>query len=309
VDDININHKNSTFFPEYTLPDGITASSDLINVVTDAEMILSVVPAQFVRNVLKQWVPHARKDALIVSASKGIVASEGKVMLMCDIFREALPPHLWANTAFISGPSFAKELAAHKPTVIVVAAEDESVAQTVVQQMVRPFFRMYWTNDIVGVEIGGSIKNVIALACGICDGLDMGNNARAAVITRGLTEMARIGMALGADQGTFMGLAGMGDLVLTCSSEMSRNRTVGFALGQGKPLDEVLNMPQVAEGVYTAGPAYQLARQLGIETPILDEVYLFVTGKVTLQGAASRLLQRPYKAETVWCGEAHPPMM
>lgn len=296
--DINERHENRVYLPGITLSPTLRATSDLGETATDRDMILSVCPAQHVRAVTSEWFPHARPDAMVINASKGIEIGTGK--LISQIYDEVLPDGLRQRTAYLSGPSFAREVALKMPTVVVVAAEDESLAEQVQHAFATPNFRTYRTTDVVGVEVAGALKNVVALATGMCDGMELGYNARAAVITRGLTEITRMAVKLGADPITLMGLAGMGDLVLTCTADLSRNRTVGKALGSGRPLEEVLGgMKQVVEGVATAKSAYHLSQRLGADTPILDEVYGVLYQGASIEGAGHRLMTRALKREGV----------
>jgi len=198
----------------------------------------------------------------------------------------------------LSGPTFAREVAAGLPSLIVAASRDERCSQRVQNVFSNPTFRAYTNNDVIGVELGGAVKNVIAIAAGICDGLGFGHNARAALITRGLAEMNRLGLAMGAEPGTFAGLAGMGDLVLTCTGDLSRNRTVGFKLGQGMQLSEILaEMRMVAEGVKTAESVYQLACRLGVEMPIVEKAYQILHENKLAREAVSELMARGLKSE------------
>jgi len=296
VQDINKNHRNSVYLAGFDLPENLTSTSDLIETITDKDLILSVCPAQFVRSLTAEWAPHARPDALIVSASKGI--ETGTTMLVSAVLEEVLPEHLHHQLAFLSGPSFAKEVVQSMPTVVSIAAYDEYVAERVQHIFYSPDFRTYRTTDVIGVEVGGALKNVMAIATGMADGLGLGYNARAALITRGMVELTRMAAALGADPLTMMGLAGFGDLVLTCTGDLSRNRMVGMALGKGQPLQEVLDsMPQVVEGVTTAKSAYNLARKLNVETPILDEIYFILHEGRPVEGGTERLMMRSLKRE------------
>ncbi|MFT7623505.1 MAG: glycerol-3-phosphate dehydrogenase (NAD(P)+) [Myxococcota bacterium] len=289
---------NPIYLPDIALPAALDATSDLSEAVRGRELILSVVPAQHTRRVTEQWAAHALPDAIVVTASKGIELGSGK--LLNDVFAEVLQPGQVARLAYLSGPSFAREVATGKPTVVVCAAADESVAETVQHAFARPTFRTYRSTDVVGVEVGGALKNVIAIATGMCDGMGLGHNARAAVITRGLVELTRMAVKLGADPITMMGLAGMGDLVLTCTGDLSRNRTFGKALGQGNTVEQLLGKkPQVVEGVATAWAAHELARKLGVSTPIIDEVYAILYEGADVRGAVERLMTRSLKREQV----------
>ncbi len=296
--DINDNHANSVYLPDIDLPEELVATSDLKAAVEDAELILSVCPAQHLRTLATQWIPYARPDAIVVVASKGIETGTG--MLLSEVLDDVLPPTMRRRVAFLSGPSFAREVAAGLPTVVVVAAEEEALAEQVQHTFARPTFRTYRSTDVVGVEVAGALKNVMAIATGICDGMDLGHNARAAILTRGLLELTRMAVKLGADPITMMGLAGMGDLVLTCTGDLSRNRTLGKALGSGRSVADVLGgQPQVVEGVATAKAAYHLARKLGVDTPIVDEVYGVLYENADIAGAVERLMTRSLKREQV----------
>jgi glycerol-3-phosphate dehydrogenase (NAD(P)+) len=219
-------------------------------------------------------------------------------MTISQISAELLPPSLYANFSVLSGPSFAREVALEMPTAVVAAAPDASVARKIQEAFSTPLFRVYTNSDMVGVELGGSIKNVIAIAAGISDGMGLGYNPRAALITRGLAEIARLGLALGGQSATFAGLAGMGDLVLTCTGDLSRNRTVGMQLGEGKKLKEILaGMHMVAEGVKTTESSYHLAQKLGVEMPITEQVYQVLYEDKAPKQAMLELMNRGLKAE------------
>ncbi len=296
VNSINQQHENPVFLPDVDLPPELRATPDLQAAVRGRALILSVVPAQHSRRLTGQWVDAAADDAVVVVASKGIELGTGK--LLSDVFEETLRDSM--DLAFLSGPSFAKEVARGLPTVVVCASRDEAVAERVQHAFARPTFRTYRSTDVVGVEVGGALKNVIAIATGICDGMGLGHNAVAAVITRGLTELTRMAVKLGADPLTMMGLAGMGDLVLTCTGDLSRNRTFGKALGRGRTVEELLGAkPQVVEGVATAKAAHDLARKLDVSTPIVDEIYAILYEGADVGGAVQRLMTRSLKREEV----------
>jgi glycerol-3-phosphate dehydrogenase (NAD(P)+) len=295
---IEKNHENHVYLPGVTLPPGLRATSDLKAAVTGRELIVSVCPAQHLRRLTSQWMDHARPDAMIVCASKGIELGTGE--LLSQVFDDVLPEQLRRRVLFLSGPSFAAEVSRGLPTVVVIAGEEEALAERVQHLFARPAFRTYRSTDVVGVEVGGALKNVMAIATGICDGMGLGNNARAAIINRGLIEITRMAVAMGADPLTMMGLAGMGDLVLTCTVDLSRNRSVGKALGAGRSLEEVLGgMPQVVEGVATAKAAHKLAARLGVSTPIIDEVYAVLYEGASIEGTVDRLMTRSLKREQV----------
>ncbi|HNF16072.1 MAG TPA: NAD(P)H-dependent glycerol-3-phosphate dehydrogenase, partial [Leptospiraceae bacterium] len=234
----------------------------------------------------------------IVSASKGI--ENDSLRLVSDIFEECLPEKYHPNLSFLSGPSFAKEIVQKVPTAVSIASKNQFTAKKVQEIFSFSYFRTYWTSDVVGTEIGGALKNVVAIAAGVCDGMGFGQNARAAMITRGLNEMTRLGVRMGADAITFLGLAGLGDLVLTCCGDLSRNRTVGIKLGQGKKLSEILTeMNEVAEGVKTSKSAFQLSRKLGVEMPITEEVYKMLYEDKSPKEVVKDLMGRDLKKEGI----------
>jgi glycerol-3-phosphate dehydrogenase (NAD(P)+) len=287
---------NEVFLSGIQLSPRLRFTNSLEEAVAGKGVILFVVPSQVVRRVIGTALPAIPADAVVVSASKGIEL--GTLLTVSQIYAELLPASLFRNFAVLSGPSFAREVAQEMPTVVVAAAHEEQVARRVQKVFTTPGFRVYTNNDIMGVELGGAIKNVIALAAGIADGLGFGNNTRAALITRGLAEMARLGRAMGARNETFAGLAGMGDLVLTCTGDLSRNRTVGIKLGQGMKLAAILGeMRMVAEGVKTTESAYYLAKKLGIDMPITEKVYSILYEDKPPREAVVELMTRDLKAE------------
>lgn len=288
--------ENDLYLPGFKLAPGLTFTSSLKEGVAGREMLVLVPPSQVMRNVIKQVVEDIEAGTLLVSAAKGI--ENDTLLPMSEVLLEILPKAASEGLAFLSGPSFAREVAAGMPTAVVAAANRESVARRVQETFSTRAFRVYTNDDVIGVELGGALKNVIAVAAGVSDGLGFGYNTRAALITRGLAEMTRLGTAMGANPVTFAGLAGMGDLVLTCTGDLSRNRTVGMELGRGKKLDEILShMKMVAEGVKTTLSAYQLACKLGVEAPIIEQTYrLLYEGKDARQ-AVSDLMLRELKPE------------
>jgi glycerol-3-phosphate dehydrogenase (NAD(P)+) len=248
------------------------------------------------RGVLKQLTPHIAAGAIIVNASKGIELET--LQTISQICTELLPAELTGRFVALSGPTFAREVAQELPSLIVAASADEPAARRVQEAFSCPCLRVYTNTDVIGVELGGAVKNVIAIAAGICDGLGFGHNARAALITRGLSEMNRLGQAMGAEAATFAGLAGMGDLVLTCTGDLSRNRTVGFKLGQGMGLDDILaEMRMVAEGVKSSESVYQLARRLAVEMPIVEKTYQILHENKPARQAVTELMARDLKPE------------
>ncbi|MDL1963761.1 MAG: NAD(P)H-dependent glycerol-3-phosphate dehydrogenase [Deltaproteobacteria bacterium] len=288
--------ENKIFLPDFTLSSNIFPSNDLYPVVSGKDIIIIVVPSHLVREMACKITGLISKDTIIVSASKGI---ENKTHLtMSGVLKETLPEIPENRLSVLSGPSFAKEVAQKAPTLVTVASKDKNVAEFVQHVFSTEFFRVYTTDDLIGVELGGSVKNVIAIAAGIIDGLDFGLNTRAALITRGLAEMKRLGLKLGASSHTFAGLAGMGDLILTCTGDLSRNYTVGKKIGEGKKLNAILSeMSMVAEGVKTARSIYNLSKKIGVEMPICQETYNILYNDASPENASRRLMSRDLKQE------------
>lgn len=263
---------NDLYFPDFKIPDGIHITSSLENALKGNDIIVSAVPSHVLRKVLKDLTPFLFENVVIVSCTKGI--ENDTLMVPSEIMKDVLPRGLYRRLAFLSGPSFAVEVARKLPTAVSVASYDRDIGLRVQSVFNTLYFRVYTNPDVTGVELGGSLKNVIAIASGASDGLKYGHNTRAALITRGLREISRLGAALGANPTTFSGLSGLGDLVLTCTGELSRNRTVGYKLGQGMKLRDILSeMKMVAEGVKTARSAYELSRKYNVEMPITEQVY------------------------------------
>ena len=287
---------NDLYLNGFTLSPNLAFTNELSEAVVDRQLLLLVSPSQVMRQVLKQLQPHLDKTCLLVSAAKGI--ENNSLQLMSEVLEEVLGAEVKNRCAFLSGPSFAKEVAEEQPTAVTVAADDLGVAHRVQEIFSTDYFRVYTNQDVVGVEIGGALKNVIALAAGVSDGLGFNHNARAALITRGLVEIGRLGMAKGAIESTFAGLAGMGDLVLTCTGDLSRNRSVGMELGRGRKLDEILNqMHMVAEGVKTTLSAYQLANKLGVKMPITEQMYQILYEDKDPKLAVADLMRRALTSE------------
>jgi glycerol-3-phosphate dehydrogenase (NAD(P)+) len=296
VERMRKNRKNDLYLPDFTLDDNLAFTSELREAAADKEIVVLVAPSQVLRAVVRQAAPYFTDDTVLVSAAKGI--ENDTLMPMSEVLKEVLPENRYRRSAYISGPTFAREVAAEVPTALTVASEDEEIARLVQKMFSCFYFRIYRSRDVVGVELGGALKNVIAVAAGVSDGLGYGYNARAALITRGLVEMTRIGVAMGADERTFMGLSGMGDLVLTCTGDLSRNRSVGLELGRGRKLQDILSgMKMVAEGVKTTLSAYQLAKRLKVETPIIEQMYQILFENKEPRQAVTDLMQRSLKAE------------
>jgi len=294
--EINTEHTNSLYLPGINLHPTLVCTGDLEEAVQERSIVLLVTPVQVMRGVLKQLAPHIATDAIIANASKGIELDT--LQTVSQICGELLGDGALARYVALSGPTFAREVAQELPSLIVAASLNASVAGRVQKALSSLCLRVYTNSDVVGVELGGAVKNVIAIAAGICDGLGFGHNARAALITRGLSEMNRLGQAMGAKTATFAGLAGMGDLVLTCTGDLSRNRTVGFKLGQGMNLTDILaEMSMVAEGVKSAASVYQLSRKLGAEMPIVEKTYQILHENKPARLAVMELMARNLKAE------------
>ncbi len=301
VREMTVTRVNSAFLPGITLTESLNYTNSLQVAAAGKELVLFVSPTQVVRGVIKGALPFLSQGALLVNAAKGIELDT--LMTISQVFSELLPPELFSRFSVLSGPSFAKEVALDMPTAVVAASPDQAVACSVQEAFSTPCFRVYTNNDMIGVELGGSIKNVIAIAAGISDGLGLGYNPRAALITRGLAEMARLGLSMGGQAATFAGLAGMGDLVLTCTGDLSRNRTVGMKLGEGMKLAEILaGMRMVAEGVKTAESTYLLAQRLGVEMPITEQVYRVLYEDKSPRQAVLDLMTRNLKEEGVEFG-------
>lgn len=287
---------NDLYLAEIKLDGRMQFTADLAAAVNGRQVVVLVSPSQVMRRVVEQLRPHLERDCLLVSAAKGI--ENDTLLLMSEVLEQVLGGAVASRCAYLSGPSFAREVAAELPTAVAIAADDGEVARTAQELFHTDYFRVYTNPDVVGTELGGALKNVIALAAGVSDGLGFGHNARAALITRGLVEMARLGAAKGAQAETFAGLAGMGDLVLTCTGDLSRNRTVGMELGRGRRLGEILGgMRMVAEGVKTTLSAYQLAQQLGVAMPITEQMYRILYADKPPRLAVSELMMRQQRAE------------
>jgi len=296
AESITREHRNPIYLSEIALDPRLRATTSMEEAVTGAGFVLSVSPSHVVRATMRQAAPFLAEDALIVSASKGI--ENDTLQTMDEVLLDVLPPVQRTNLAFLSGPSFALEVGQEQPTAVTMASHSSSAAARAQALFQTGYFRVYTNGDVRGVELGGALKNVIAIAAGVVEGLGYGHNTRAALITRGLAEITRLGLALGANPLTFSGLAGMGDLILTCTGGLSRNRSVGFDLGRGRSIEEVLaGMVMVAEGVRTTRSAHDLARRTGIEMPIVSEVYALLFEGRSAKEAVENLMLREPKAE------------
>ncbi len=293
VESVNTRHENARFLAGHGLAPTLRATDDLRIAVADRELLLFAPPSHVLRAVALDAAPAVRSDATLAVASKGI--EQGTLAVMTDVVADVLPGR---PVVAVSGPSFATEVASRHPTAVVAAAHDATAAARLQRALSSPEFRVYTHDDVLGVELGGSLKNVMALATGILEGLGLGFNSRAALITRGLAEMTRLGVALGGSPATFAGLTGVGDLVLTCTGALSRNRSVGVEIGRGRSLDEVLaERETVAEGVLTTRSARDLARRAGVEMPIVDAVYRILFEGASVRAAASELMARAPRHE------------
>ncbi len=301
VEEIKATRQNKAYLPGFKLADTVRPVSDLREAVAGHTIIIMVVPSHVFREVFIGVEPYLQNGAYVVSASKGI--ENVSLLTMTQVMEDVLSSSANAGeknirTGVLSGPSFAKEVAAGLPTAVTVASQKMEAAVFIQRALSSLLFRVYAATDVIGLELGGALKNIVAIGAGICDGLGYGTNTRAALITRGLAEISRLGISMGADPLTFSGLGGLGDLVLTCTGELSRNRTVGLKLGQGKKLSAILSeMNMVAEGVKTTRSAWNLARRVGVEMPILDQVYQVLYQDKPCRDAVRDLLARSLKEE------------
>ena len=296
VESARASRENRAFLPGFALPDAIGVTGDSDEAVSGADLVVLVPPSKHLRDVARMTEKSIGEGALVAVASKGI--EESSLKLLSEVLAEVLPNVPASRVAFLSGPTFAKEVALGLPCDIVAASNAMSACEPIQRMLHAPTFRVYASGDPVGVEVAGALKNVIAIAAGACDALSLGLNARAALLTRGLTEITRFGVALGADPLTFLGLAGMGDLVLTCTGELSRNRQLGIEVAKGQSAAAYLATQRtVAEGFYTAHAAYDLAHKLGIDSPIVEQVYFVLHRERPLLDALRLLVTREFKDE------------
>ena len=288
--------ENDVFLPGVKLASNIEITSSLPGAVQEAEIVLGVMPSHHARRVYDDLLPHLDENMVFVSATKGI--ENGTLLRMSQVLNDVVGNRFPPRVGVLSGPTFAKEVARGEPAAIVIASHDISLARTVQEAFSGPMLRLYTNTDPVGVEIGASVKNVIAIAAGVCAGLGLGANTMAALITRGLAEISRMAIAAGGQARTMAGLAGLGDLVLTCNGELSRNRTVGYQLGQGRKLTEILaGMRMVAEGVQTTYAAMELSGRLSVEMPITRQVYAILREGRDPREALRELMERSLKEE------------
>ena len=294
VEEMRVRRANAVYLPDVTLPKGVSVTADLEEALDRAAFVVSAVPSHGCRMLWRAAAPHVKTGATMVSATKGLEADTLR-RLSEVIAEEVGPAH---PVVALSGPSFAMEVAQELPTVVVVASSDARATDAVQAEFRGPYFRLYGSDDVVGVEIGGALKNVIAIAAGVVEGLGLGHNALAALITRGLAEVTRLACAAGGRRETVAGLSGLGDLVLTCTGSLSRNRHVGIELARGRQLDEVLaGMKMVAEGVRTTGAALALGMHYGVELPIATQMAEVLSGRADVRGALDALMLRRQRAE------------
>ncbi|MCC7266278.1 MAG: NAD(P)-dependent glycerol-3-phosphate dehydrogenase [Caulobacteraceae bacterium] len=292
VEAINARHENTLFLAGAPLSPAVRATQDLADLGA-CDAILAVAPAQHLRGVLAAFAPHAREGLPVALCSKGV--EQGSLMLMTQVLAETLPQ---ARAAVLSGPSFAADVVRGLPTAVTLACPDEALGMALAEAVALPTFRPYLASDLIGAEVGGAVKNVLAIACGIVEGRGLGRSAHAALITRGFAELSRLAVALGGEEATVAGLCGLGDLVLTCSSPQSRNMSVGLALGRGETLTEALaGKLSVAEGVASAPAVTALNRKVGVEAPICEAVAAILAEKISVDAAIEGLLSRPLRPE------------
>jgi len=294
-DSISHRHRNDVFLPGLEIPSCVTASNRLPDVLDGTEIVISVMPSSHCRRVFLEMRPFLRTDTLFVSATKGV--EEGSLLRMSEVITQVIGEKV--RVGALSGPSFAQEVARGDPTAVTIASRDSDLARVVQQELSDPRFRVYTNDDVTGVELGGALKNIIAIAAGVCDGLGLGHNSIAALITRGLAEITRLVIACGGRLETMAGLAGLGDLVLTCTGGLSRNRSVGVELGRGRKLDDIVAgmHGKVAEGIFTTNAAVGLAKSRGVEMPITEQMYAILHNGKAPAEAIHELMTRAAKSE------------
>ena len=298
-DSIGSTRTNSVFLPGQEIPDSVRSTGDFAEALSGAEIVVSAMPSQHCRRLFQQMAPHLRSDTLVVSATKGL--EQTTLLRMSEVICQAADEQKMAcRVGAMSGPTFAAEVARGDPTAITIASKDSELATVVQREFSDPAFRVYTNDDVVGVELGGSLKNIIAIAAGVCHGLDLGHNSVAALITRGLTEITRLAVACGGRAETLSGLAGLGDLVLTCTGALSRNRSVGVELGRGRRLPEIVAAMHgmVAEGILTTNAAVQLAKSRAVEMPITEQMHAVLNEGKSPRDAIQALMTRTSKRET-----------
>ena len=297
-DSIARQRENQLFLPGQLIPENVVATGDFEEALAGAQIVISVMPSNHCRRLFESMRPWLRPDMLFVSATKGL--EEQSLLRMSEVIAQVVGNGFRPRLGALSGPSFAKEVARGDPTAVTIASPDAELTRTVQQELSDPRFRLYTNDDVVGVELGGALKNVIAIAAGVCDGLGLGHNSVAALITRGLAEITRLGVACGGQRETMSGLAGLGDLVLTCTGGLSRNRSVGVELGRGRNLTDIIAgmHGMVAEGVLTTNAAVGLAKARGIEIPISEKMHAILHEGKSPREAIHELMTRSAKSET-----------
>jgi glycerol-3-phosphate dehydrogenase (NAD(P)+) len=296
AESISRDHENKVYLPGHILPQRVQVTHDAAASLKNAEVVIGAMPAAHARSVYRRVLPHLERGTAILSATKGLEPATHE--RMSEIIVQVVSPEFPPRIAILSGPSFAAEAAASQPTAVVLASSDTALATELQEEFAAPNFRLYTNDDVLGVELAGAMKNVMAIAAGVCNGLGLGSNPLAALITRGLAEMTRLAVALGARPETLSGLAGLGDLVLTCTGTLSRNRHVGVELGKGRSLAEILEgMKMVAEGVGTARALLALAREAGVELPITEQVSAILHAGRPPREAIRSIMERPLKRE------------
>jgi glycerol-3-phosphate dehydrogenase (NAD(P)+) len=288
--------ENDIYLPGFPLPPHVEVTSELGHALEGAQVVLSVMPSHLTRGLYQRMLPFLHDSMIFVSATKGL--ENHTLLRVSEVIQEVLRPHFTPRLAVISGPTFAREVARFEPTALVVASHDAMLTECIQSAFSGPTFRLYTSPDPIGVEIGGAIKNVVAIGAGVLHGMGLGHNAMAALITRGLAEMTRLAVAMGGRMQTLSGLAGLGDLVLTCTGDLSRNRTVGVELAHGRKLNEIVSsMRMIAEGVKTTNAAADLARRCGVEMPISEQMYQMLHFGKSPREAIQSLMERSLKGE------------
>lgn len=296
VERMAVTRVNDVFLPGFRLPGNVAPVSSLEAALDNAEIVLGVMPSRFARSLYSAMRPHVNPAMRFVTATKGL--ENGTLMRMSEVARQAISESFVPRIAILSGPTFAKEVARGEPTAVVISSEDQELATSIQREFSGPSFRLYANDDPAGVEIGAALKNIIAIGAGICQGLGLGNNSIAALITRGLAEITRLAVAMGGEHRTLSGLAGLGDLVLTCTGELSRNRSVGIRLAKGQKLTEIVSsMTMIAEGVETTSAAVELARKFHVDMPITGQMDSILRGDRSPQEAIRELMERTLKNE------------
>jgi glycerol-3-phosphate dehydrogenase (NAD(P)+) len=296
VDRMFATRVNDVFLPGFSLPLNVEPTADLGHALADAGIVVGVMPSRFARSLYREMLPHLAPAMRFVSATKGL--EQGTLLRMSEVAHQAIGEKFEPRVAVLSGPTFAREVARGEPTAVVISSTDRELAASIQREFSGPTFRLYANDDPVGVELGAALKNIIAIGAGICDGLGLGSNSIAALITRGLAEITRLAVALGGRPRTLSGLAGLGDLVLTCNGDLSRNRTVGIELAKGRKLaDIVSSMTMIAEGVETTAAACDLARKFHVEMPITMQMDAILRGRTLPLDAIRELMERELKNE------------